>query len=172
EKVAYSLATMLLRGYSADEIDRFQFFLNERLSGSITKEALIEALDKPYKEGGIGLWKQRVKKISDYVESVIEERKEITHIYQELSKQLDVPLQAEAFHLRQWLLAEYHGKIDQLQQIRLDELLMERLRKIISEENFKEALMLPKSKFGLGLSLHASQRISEKLELALDFPNG
>ncbi len=171
EKVAYSLAIMLMRGYSLDEINRLQFHINERLSGSISRKDFLDMLDKPYKEGGVGLWKQKAHRISAYVESVMKERKDITKIYRHLAKRLEIPLAAEAQQLRHWLLTEYQGKLDRLQKIRLEELLMERLRKIITDQHFKDTLSLPESKFGLGLSDHATQLISEKLELALDFPN-
>ena len=168
EQIASSLTSMLLRGYTADESARFQFYLNQRLSGRISYQDFLNVLDKPFKEGGVGLWKQKARKISDYIEDVINERKEVEEIYKELGKNPETPPVAEVLKLRQWLMKEYDGQMDSLQQIRMDELLMERLRKIITEDNFKQALILPKSKFGVGLALHTSQHISEKLELALE----
>jgi putative ABC transport system ATP-binding protein len=172
EEVAYVLATMLLRGYSTDEISRFQQYLNDRFSGILEAEDFFNLLDTPYKEGGVGLWKQKARKISNYVESVIEERKKIAEIYNDLTQHIETPFADQVLKLRHWLLTEYHGQLDHLQRVRIDELLTERLQKIITDKNFQDALTLPKSKFGVGLSMHTSQRISEKLELALNYQHG
>jgi hypothetical protein len=64
----------------------------------------------------------------------------------------------------------YKGNIDELQAIRMDELLRERLQNIITTAHFQKALNLPKSHFGVGLGLHTSQTLAEKLDLALEKP--
>jgi putative ABC transport system ATP-binding protein len=168
EEVAHMLSGLLLRGYTSEESNRFQFYLNQRLTGRISYQDFLNIIDKPYRDGGVGLWKQKARKISAYVEDVINERKQIAEVYKALVQNPENSPAAEVIKLRQWLLSEYDGSVDQMQQIRLDELLMERLRKIITEDNFKESLILPKSRFGVGLSLHSSQHLSEKLELALE----
>ena len=59
EKIsARVLANFLLRGYSMDEIRRFETFVNQRFSNKIDKKEFQKLIKKPFKDGGVGLWKK------------------------------------------------------------------------------------------------------------------
>jgi putative ABC transport system ATP-binding protein len=163
-----ALSGLLLRGYSKEEVSRFQFYLSQRLNNRIGVYEFRSILDKSYRAGGVGLWRQKAEHISTYVEDIISQRKHIEDLHVELGKNPESPLLNDIINIRNWLLQSYKGKIDELQAIRLDELINERLRNIISTEHFQKALNLPKSHFGIGLALHTAQALSEKLELALE----
>src|SRR3990167_6467068 len=77
ELAAQTLSSLLLRGYSVDEIRRFQFYLLQRFKDYIDKDTFLRVLDRPYKDGGLGLWKPKAIKITDYVEEIIEHKREI-----------------------------------------------------------------------------------------------
>ena len=116
EVIARSLSNLLLRGYSYDEIKRFEFFLLQRFTDKIDSEIFKEVLDRPYKDGGIGLWKQKAKKIAGYVDEIIEEKRGIDEIYKELEKNPESPIAAEIEKIRNWLLEEYKGKLSEIQK--------------------------------------------------------
>ena len=61
--------------------------------------------------------------------------------------------------------------ISQIQTIRLDEIIGERLRLIIDSKQIQKIINLPQNKFGIGLSLRASQTMAEKLESILSNNN-
>jgi putative ABC transport system ATP-binding protein len=168
EVLSQSLSGMLLRGFSKEEVSRFQFYLTQRLNGRIGVYEYKNILDKPFREGGVGLWRQKVNNISNYVEDIISQRRRIEDIYAELQANPQSPLMSDIINMRNWILRDYKGKINELQALRLDELLNERLRNIITTEHFQKALNLPKSMFGVGLSLHTSQALAEKLNLAME----
>ncbi len=167
ELIAKSLSHLFLRGYSNDEIKRFEFFLVQRFNDKLDKDTFRAVLDRPYKHGGLGLWKQKAAKIAEMTEELIERRKDIDRIHKELELNLEVPLYEEIRKLSGWLLEEFSGKITDIQKIKLEEIVSERLRKIISSEDFLKVLRLPKNEFGLGLSLRVSQRMSDKLDSIL-----
>lgn len=171
ELAAQTLSSLLLRGYSIDEIKRFQFYLIQRFNNYIDRDTFLRILDRSYKNGGLGLWKPKAKKITDYIEEIIEQKREINDIYAELEKNPETPLFAEIENIREWLLKSYKGKISSLQKIQLNEIISERLRAIIDAEQFQKIISLSKNKFGIGLSFRISQKISEKMETILKGEN-
>lgn len=171
ELTAKTLASLLLRGYSIDEIKRFEFFLLQRFNNYIDSDTFRRILDRPLKDGGLGLWKQKAKKISNYVDDIIEKRRNIEEIYYELEQNPESALKSEIDKIRAWLLSDYKGKISSIQKIRLDEIISERIRSIITSENFRKIVNLPKNKFGIGLSFRASQKITERMNSILSSDN-
>lgn len=167
QNMAAALSGLLMRGYSANEMKRFEFFLLARFNNKIDSDTFRAVLDRPFKDGGIGLWKQKAEKISRYVDEIIIERRAVEEIYKEIERNPETPIAAEIEKIREWLLEEYNGAISRIQQIRLDEIIAERLRQIIGPEQFMEIANLPESKFGVGLTFRTSQKISEKFEAIL-----
>ncbi len=82
--ISSSIASQLLQGYMIEEVERFQGYVDQRLKGEIKADEFLALLDKPYKSGGMGLWKQKARKISQYIESVISKRSEMLRLYKEL----------------------------------------------------------------------------------------
>jgi len=165
--MAKTLSNMLLRGYSVDEVKRFEFFLLQRLTDHIEGDVFREVLDRSYRNGGVGLWKGKAAKIAFLVEGIMEQWHTVEDIYAMLEKNPESPLIEEVQRMRKWLLDEYKGKIDEQQQLRLDELIAERLRNIITPKNFAQVLNLSKKQFGLGLSMRSANHIAEKFESIL-----
>lgn len=170
--MAKSLSNLLLRGYSSDEVKRFEFFLVQRLTDHIDGDVFREVLDRAYRDGGVGLWKGKAAKISFMIEGIMDQRHTVEQVYAVLEKTPEAPLVDEAQKIRKWLMEEYKGKVDAQQQLRLDELIIERMRNIITAHNFAQVLNLSKKKFGVGLSMRASSRMAEKLESILGGSEG
>ncbi|MDO8604691.1 MAG: ABC transporter ATP-binding protein [bacterium] len=165
--MARSLSYMLMRGFSGKEIKRFELFLSKRLSGEIDTPTFIDFLDSPFKDGGVGLWKQRANKIALTVEDLVEKRKEIEDLYKELEKDPETPLAEEVAKIRSWLLEDYRGVLSDIQIVRFDEAVEDRFRNIISPENFIQVLELSRSSFGVGLASGTVRTASERLEAML-----
>lgn len=169
--MARSLSYMLMRGFSGDEIKRFEMFLAKRLSGEINTETFIDFLDSPYKEGGVGLWKQRAIAIAKTAEDIVEKRKTVEDVYAELQKDPETPLYEEVSKMRSWLLEDYKGILSDIQIVRFDEAVEDRFRNIISPENFRQVLELSRADFGVGLAPGTVRSISERLETILTGKN-
>lgn len=165
--MARSLAYMLMRGFSSIEIKRFELFLTRRIQGGMSTETFIDFLDSPWKDGGLGLWKQRAEKIALVVEELVSKRKTIEEVYEKLEKDPELPLYEEIAKMRSWLLDDYRGTLSDVERIRFDEAVEDRIRNIISTENFREVLELPKNEFGVGLNAGTVRGISERLETIL-----
>ena len=171
EVATRTLSNLLLRGFSFEEIKRFEFFLLQRFNDKIDDEIFRRVLDRPFKDGGIGLWKQKAEKISNYVKEIIEERKTIEEIYKELEKNPENPLIAEIERLRSWLMEEYSGKLAEIQILRLNEIIYERMSAIIDSKQFQAILTLSRNKFGVGIALRTARKITEKFESILGNQN-
>lgn len=167
EVAARSLSSMFLRGFSREEMERFQKLIRDRLDRKITAQQFLWELDRPYKEGGIGLWFQKASKISLFVEDLIQKKAKLDEIHKIFETNPENPPYEEMMLIRKWLLQGYKGTLDYLQIERLDEIIRERIVNIIDYESFQKVLNLPKSKMGVGIPLRSSQRMAEKLELAL-----
>ncbi|MBI5401086.1 MAG: ABC transporter ATP-binding protein [Candidatus Yonathbacteria bacterium] len=165
--MARSLSYMFLRGFSGEEIKRFELFLTKRLTGEINTITFIEFLDLPFKEGGLGLWKQRAQKIAYSVEEIATKRKTVDEIYQELEHDPETPLYEEVAKMRSWLLEDYRGLLSDVQLVRFDEAVEDRFRNIISPDNFRQVLELSKTDFGVGLASGTVRNVSERLETIL-----
>lgn len=164
---AHMLANFLLRGYSMDEIGRFEILVNDRFKGKIDKNEFHKLIDKSFKEGGVGLWKKKADRVSLYIENVIERRKDVNHIYDTIGKNPELSIDDEIHNIRNWIVEGYTGDLSQAQITALDQVISDRIRGYIEAKNVVEVLDLSNNKFGVGLSFRAAQLMSEKLELIL-----
>lgn len=167
EIMVKSLSNLLLRGFSVEEIKRFEHYLGERLTGAIDAVTFEAFLDLPYRKGGVGLWKQRARKIISLTEGISSEQKKLVDVFEELKANPETPLLEEAASLREWMTKEYQGHLDDTQRARLNEILIGRLRDTLSPEDFRMAANLARSRGGVGLSLHSVQHMSDRLEAVL-----
>ncbi len=168
ELIAKSVSHLLLRGYSDEEVKRFEFFLFQRLENKIDEDVFRGVLDKPFKNGGVGLWKPTAAKIARATGELVARKKEIEQAHMEIEKNPSAPLSHEAAVIRDWLLKDYKGKVSDEQKIRLDEIIAERIKNAISAEDFKKVLNLSRNKYGIGFSMRAAQRLFEKLGSVLE----
>ena len=164
ENRAKMIAAMAMRGYSQPEQRRLESFISQRLKEELDKDALRLALDKPYSQGGVGLWRQKAKKIADYVENIIEGEKKLSFFYKKIKETPEAPFSQDIEDLRSWVLKEYKGALTPLQLERLDEGIGERVRNIITTDHFRKILDLPREKGGVGLKIRSSFKMAEKLE--------
>jgi ABC-type lipoprotein export system ATPase subunit len=165
------LANFLLRGYSMDEIRRFESFVNERFESKINNKEFIELINKPFKEGGVGLWKKKAKRVADYLEGIIERRKDVEHILSTIEKNPELSILDEVSGIRNWLIEGYTGKLSPQQIASFDQVVSDRIKGFIPANKIVEILDLSTNKFGVGLSFRAAQLMAEKLELILNENN-
>lgn len=161
------LANLLLRGFSSEEVKRFEFFLEERLSSKINSEIFLNFLNTPFHKEGVGLWKKKAEKISALTEDLLQHKQETNDIYLELEKNKETPLYEAVEKFISWILKEYNGKLKEPERKCLHTAVENYMRNVITLSEFNTVLNAPKSQSGVGLSMRSTQHISEKLEEAL-----
>lgn len=165
--VAQTLSTLLLRGYSPEEMRRFQKFIEERFTNKLSAGQFRYKLDQPLKEGGVGLWRQKAEHVSQYVERVLTERGDVSHLFHHLEKHPRASLQSEVLDLRSWIMEEYGGSLSHAQKVHLARLVESRMRGAITPEKFREQAKAPTKKGGGGVSFRGAYHASERLETIL-----
>ena len=165
---AHLLSNFLLRGYSQDEINRFESFVNEIFLSKIDIKEFHKLINKSFKDGGVGLWKKKAERVANYLEEVINKRHDVGSICISIEKNPEVAIFDEIHNIRNWLMEGYTGELNPSQITTLDQVISDRIRNFISKEKVVELLDLSNNKFGVGLSFRAAQTIAEKLELILE----
>lgn len=161
------LSNFLMRGYTLEEVRRFEKLLSDRFSGTIDATEFRSGIDKPFKEGGVGLWTQKAVRISHYVEEVIDKRHDVESMLAMIEKKPEMPVSDEVFRISEWLIKEYKGKFSLFQKTALNEAIFGRIKNTMDSEGFQVCLNKPKKELGIGLSLRASQALSERLDALL-----
>lgn len=163
--MVWSLSSFLFKGYSKEETKRAEDFLRQRMSKELTYSEFLEILDRPFKEGGLGLWKQKAKVVADTVEEIIKEKHEMSVIHKKLQKNPNYSLNEEVRNISKWVADVYKGKLTQFQIDSLDECVNERIRNIITQDNFVKVLSLSRRSGGVGFSMPTALKISDRLEM-------
>lgn len=165
---AQLLSNFLLRGYSMEEIKRFEEILNELFGEKISSKEFKNLINKPFSDGGVGLWKKKASSITLYLEDIISKRKDVESIYHLIEKNTEVPVFDEIHHIREWLIKGYTGELTPWQIMSLDQVISDRIHNVITVKEVPDLFDLSKNKFGVGLSFRASHLMAEKLELILN----
>ena len=165
---AHLLANFLLRGYSQDEINRFESFVNEYFVAKIDKKEFYKLINKSFKDGGVGLWKKKAERVADYLEEVISKKNDVSKICEAIEKNPEIAIFDEIHNIRKWITEGYTGQLTATQTMTLDQIISDRIRNFISKDQVVVLLDLSTNKFGVGLSFRAAQTFAEKLELILE----
>ncbi len=158
------LSNFFMRGYSINEMERFEGYLKKRFDGEIDALMFRKVIDLPYKEGGVGLWSRKAMRVSYFVESVIEKRHDIDAVIGLVQEYPELPIDDEVKQIRTWLMEEYTGHLSPYQLVTLDEVVSDRLKKFINQEQFCTILDTSVKKFGVGISFRAAQKVSQRME--------
>ena len=166
---AQVISNFLMRGFSQEEIKRFEDFLHQRLINTISAVDFHRALRRSYDKGGIGIWKIKADRLFDSVETIIKEKKDLKEILIHLEKNPETPIMDEVFDIRNWILLTLDTFKFSFERIdALDQVIADRLRGYITREQILPILTRSLEQSGVGLSLHVGMQIVEKLEAFFD----
>lgn len=161
------LAQYLLTSFDAPIIKRLEIAIEQRLLGKINEVQFKEMLDKPFEEGGIGLYHQTAESFAQKIERVLSEteflEKEIIGVKRPLTE-IDIKVQ----RLRKYLLDGSEITLKREEELnRLDHFIKLRLENRIDKKKFQKFLDLPFAKGGVGLNRRTARNFARKLEIAL-----
>ncbi|MBI5733085.1 ABC transporter ATP-binding protein [Candidatus Jorgensenbacteria bacterium] len=162
-----SATTVLMNGYNQETERRFETLLKQRLENKLNPNEFKNMLDQPWKSGGLGLWKRTAEKLALESEKIIGQQILIEQILKTLEHEPRVILSTECQVIRTWLLEDIKTQLKPVQIDRLDELIEEIIRGIISWTDFEKILTLPPSKYGVGFRGKTPYRLTGKFKLAL-----
>lgn len=167
EASAKTIAHYILRGYSEEEIKRLEYFLAQLLRKKIDIDIFKAVLDRPFKEGGVGLWRQKAEKLALEVQEMIEREDGLKILFEKMDNNPNASFKSEIEDIQDWLTKAMKGKLTAYQKVQICEIIEERLRNIINSDHFFKILNLSKSKGGVGLKIGTSLKMKDKLESIL-----
>jgi putative ABC transport system ATP-binding protein len=163
---AKALANYLLNPLDDNLVDTMEKAIEKRILGEIGEIEFKELLDKPFEEGGVGLYKQRAWAFSQKIEKVLAENDYLKKPFSSDKDETEIRAQS----LRMYILDNYKGNLTFKKEeeiLRLDSFIKLRLRGEISREKLKELLDISFQKGGLGLNKKTAGTISRELEVVL-----
>ena len=166
---AHVISSFLLRGFSQEEIKRFEELLHQRLINKLPAIEFHRALLRPYDKGGVGLWKIKAERLFQSVEEIIQEKKTLQDVLIHLEKNPEYPIMEEVYTIRNWILRTldtFKFSFDRIDA--LDQVIADRLRGYILREQIVPILTRALDQSGVGLSLHVAMQITEKIEAFFD----
>ncbi len=156
---ASALAMHLALDISIEQMKRFEFSIERFVSGNLSQDQFYAWLDKPIKDGGVGLYQSKAK---DYTLKI----KEILEVVSSLGKGGD------SFHkLSSYLFGDLQAPLEASRMERLKKLVNERAAGKIDPNQFKERVDAPFTDGGVGLDIRQVEKISDRLEIVINLRN-
>lgn len=168
QEVKIRALTHLISGILGEkQRKRFEFFLFHLLRGGLELDEFERVLDRPFSKFGVGMWKGTAKRVTRIIRYIMKEWKLLDSVIENLERNPHMFIHNEVREIRKWLLAESFMPLSKTQRGRLDEIIEERIREIITREHFERILGLSVRHLGIGLKGNVPHRIAEKFETLL-----
>lgn len=160
---------------SMEETKVFEDVIQRRLLGTISQNELMDILNRPSEEGGVGYDKRTAEKIMRRVNRVI---RLAFFVYQKRHQRTDetgihieVTLDEKAERISDYLLRtcylEHMDSLEAIQRERLQQSVKSRIAGEIQKADFFKNLDSPLKEGGAGLNSKTAKAITEELELIL-----
>jgi putative ABC transport system ATP-binding protein len=161
-----ALAQYLLTSLDEPIIKRLEIAIEKRISGEITESEFKEILDRPFENGGVGLYRQTAENFAQKVERILAESEPLREKVFAEKPQEEIDKTVES--LRKFLLEGWNGSLKLEEQVRrLDEAIRLRLEGKIDKKEFQKRLDLSFKEGGVGLNRRTARNFMRKLEIAL-----
>ncbi len=167
ETRAKAVAQFVLRGHSAEEVSRIEQLLNQLFREQINADEFEANLHKPFKEGGVGLYRASATKITRMVSEFIAETKVLEDAYKKIVSGPAANLLEDIRNIRRWIMEDFSTSLNEKQQARMDTIILERLKGGIPTQEVVHKLNLSAAYGGVGIRIGTALHIAEKLETLL-----
>lgn len=153
----------ILYPYGIEIQDEIEKIIDQYLLNQINEREMKERLDLPLEKGGVSLYKQKAKEMTDKITALASE---ISLIQEEKLEAL-TPVEEKAMTVRGFLLDEYSGKLSFEQIKRLEEAIADRIIGKFQKKDFERMIDRPFRNGGVGLNKRTAQRFTREVELIL-----
>lgn len=143
---------------SAEEKEIFEKEVKKFIARETTKEKLFEFLDAPFKDGGVGLYKQVAIKLTQELSNVLE-------LSSLIHKSADKGIKKKTEYVFNWLFADYEGILIAKQEEIIKKAVYDRIKGVLSLKDFQTKLDKPLVENGAGLNDRTARNIAQKIGL-------
>lgn len=164
---AWSLTNYLLDELTLSQTERLDHAMENLLNGKIGEYEFYEELDKPFHEGGVGLYRSTAYKYADRVSNIL---RQVRDCAEELDKNNPADIRQKRKVVQmiyQFLLSDYGRALNEEQLWRLREAIATRVYKNIPDKEFTRMLSGSPEDGGVGLKPLAAERLMEKVAVIL-----
>jgi putative ABC transport system ATP-binding protein len=161
------LANYLISQFESDEIQKLEALITDRLLDRIDKKELLNKLDIPVSEGGLGLNSATAIHFSNVVEDVVDKAEFLKNEYSLIEKAEPDPVRLTIDKLRKSLLDDYVGQVTLGQIEAINKGIEYRLFNKINREEFREFLDRSFTDGGAGLNRKTAKKFAKKLEIII-----
>ena len=167
ELKAKALTQYILTSLSEMEVKRLESVVKKRISYEINEEQTRELFDKPFEEGGGGLYKQTAANFAQQVERVLAEAAFLAK-EEDKNQEPMAEIDLKVFSVRRYLLdgSRINFKHEE-ELLRFERFIRLRLEKKIDRDHFQRYLDLPFKKGGVGLNRKTASEFTKKMEIIL-----
>jgi putative ABC transport system ATP-binding protein len=164
ELKSWILTQYLFDEMTTNQLDRLEQSMEALLSGALSKDEFKKYLEKPYAQGGVGLYYITANKYARKVNDVID----IVQGFKSVQFKTNHEKRKELVHLlRQFILNEYTSDLSYSQVVRLERAIVARLNQEVTPDEFVWLLSRPITDGGAHLRSTSAIHIGEKLEIIL-----
>lgn len=167
ETRAKAVAQFVLRGHSQEEVSRIEGLIFQLFQEKINTDEFEKELNKPFKEGGVGLYRQRAAKVAQTVSEFIAETKTLQDAYKKIVSGPTKDLLEDIRTIRRWIMEDFSVSLNEKQLVRMDNIILERMKGAIPVQEVVHKLNLSATFGGAGIRIGTALHMSEKLETLL-----
>jgi len=160
-----ALANYLTQDFNAIQRQRLEESIRKLMEKKIDAQKFFDILDKPIEEGGVGLYKQTAKALTEKTLRVLEEVEEYKRGLLKVSQPSEKA--KVVARLRRFLLDNFEGELSLSQTERLDVAIEKRMVGIFDRKAFRKELDKSFKKGGVGLNRATAKNFSKRLEIIL-----
>ena len=164
---AKMLVAYLLNNLDSEDISTLERVITDRLLNRIKRQELLDILDRPVENGGMGLNKNTVLKFSAIIEKVVKEASYISEESPSIKDSQADPIRNTIDTVRRSLLDGFEGSLNLSQVEALNKGIEYRLLSKISKKEFREYLDYPFEKGGVGLNRGSAKNLARKMEIIM-----
>ena len=165
-----TLKVKSLVNYLTQDINFFQILRLEEIirlvvERKIDKKKFKSILMKKYSDGGIDLTEALAKTMSDKVEKILKQSKDMWRFRRRfMNNNFFSRENVLVKNLTKYIVDEYDGKLTLVQKRRIRDVVYKRISGLISRREFKDALRVPLEEGGIGFSIVASRKLTRYFE--------
>lgn len=168
---AKEIVSEVLSGMTLEELASIEKKVENLLVTGVKghMKSLIDYLDKPMEEGGLGMDKRTAEKIAEKTGNIIEEIKTLERQEYEMQKAREERFpEKEILEIRHYLFDLFDYQAEDVASLAvIDEAIRERLRNEVSRKQFQKKLDRPLKKEGAGMDKRIAKKMAKSLELLI-----
>jgi putative ABC transport system ATP-binding protein len=160
-----SILNYLTQDIGFDQLERVEKYVVEFLEGKLEDFEFVHKLTAPYTEGGAELPVERATKVVSRIENIMNQARVIRQYRKRLQEKFTSPRQKDRLEgVRQAVLDDFGKPVSDEQVVWLDAHIASRIAGLITMEDFRDRLTLPREHEGGGFTANDSRAISRFLE--------